>query len=783
MTRFIENIYDEIILTMTREDVKTPLNSIGNKNVKIETMLSTLNKHINKSDIAYIDYSLGGENNQTINPLNELFCDNIIVFSPIENRYLIGINNNNKQEIDIKYIPKELLGKTTANIKFAFNQIGLSINKYQIKPTRIKYIVNENYINQTTNYIQMLKVDLDQFESDKVIDILSNTENLNFLYDNNIFINDIDFTQDLSGLINKEQVIDYLINNCDFRMQGSNEIAKHTILDYDFKISRNCLTFIKHTNNGDIRYKFYNKFVQSLESPSVRDLVGSHLGDYICNPNDKLKKAIMLSKDSGILRLEITFYRHGTNEKLTKEFILDHMNYLKELLPSELIYHNPINNQFNLVCNNIVHNICIYNSKFNTALISLFQISLTGKSNGFFLRNVNTTNLSNALRYYTSNKPIIVLLTKIDFENNEISIQQDSNLRIGQELKTYISNGNTCKCITFKDNIPENIGIYPNDTFNFILPKKSISLSSTKNNNKFKKLDIDINSIKYPKTSSRNISKLKKEDYTIEKFKQEAEQKTINIKNEEIKMQQIRDEHKQLEINRDLLTNILKNQNSHTINLTKFENNTLIYVYALKQTNTRYGMNYTIIGSISDELNEEVKLFQFWSNSYINSQIKFDKFKKIDFGDILAYGSISGYPLLTLVKKYNFTSKSNHLSAFIQLYGINYDNREDDIENIQALNKLEILLTNINTRSCKEKIDELVNTNDILHSIGYRSLNKSLIVKLRINNELDNHYIIASYFLKEIVLNKIKDENQFSLITGPYKTNPQKKPSRIYLTP
>ena len=303
-------------------------------------------------------------------------------------------------------------------------------------------------------------------------------------------------------------------------MQESYDLATHTILDKDFKISRNCVTFIKHTNNGDIRYKFYNKFVQSLESPSVRDLVGSHLGDYISNPNDKLKEAIMLAKDTGILRLEITLYRHSTKEKLTKEFILTRMNYLKELLPNKLIYHNSINNQFNLVCNNIVHNICIYNSKFNTALISLFQNSLTGKSNGFFLKNVNTTNLSNALRYYTSNKPIIVLLTKIDFENNEISIQQDSYLRIGQELKTYISNGNTCKCVTFKDNIPENVGIYPNNTFNFIIPNKPISLSFTKNNIKFKKIDIDINSIKNPKSSLRNINKVNKEDYTIEKFKQ-----------------------------------------------------------------------------------------------------------------------------------------------------------------------------------------------------------------------------------------------------------------------
>ena len=782
MTSFIENIYDETNLTMTREDKKIPLNSIGNKNFEKETMLSTLNKHINKSDIACIDYSNGGSKNQSINPLNELFCDNIIVVSPIENIYLFGLNQNNEREIDIKHIPKELLGKTTANIKFAFNQIGLSINKYQIKPTRIKYIVNENYINQTTDYIQMLKVDLDQFESDKVIEILSNTESLKFLSNNNILINDIDFTQDFSGLIKKEEVINWLLINRDFRMQHSYDLATHTILDNDFKISRNCLTFIKHSNNGDIRYKFYNKFVQSLESPSVKDLVGSHIGDYISNPNDKLKKANMLAKDTGIVRLEITFYRHATNEKLTKEFILDHMNYLKELLPAELIYHNLINNQFNLVCNNIVHNICIYNSKFNTALITLFQNSLTGKSNGFFLKNVNTTNLSNALRYYTSNKPIIGLLTKIDFENNEISIQQDSYLRIGQELKTYISNGNTCKCVTLKDNIPENVGIYPDNTFSFILPNKSISLSSTKNNIKFKKLDIDTKIFNYPKVSLRNINKLNKEDYTVEKFKQEAEQKLINIKNEEIKMQQIR-EHKQLEINRDLLTNILKNQNSHTINLTEFENHTLIYVYALKQINTRYGRNYTIIGSLSDELNVEVKLFQFWSNSYINSQIKFDKFKKIDFGDILAYGSISGYPLLTLVKKYNFTSKNNNQSAFIQIYGINYDIQEDEIENIQALNKLEILFANINTRSCKEKIDELINTNDILHIIGYRSLNKSLIIKLRINDATDDHYIIASYFLKEIVLNKIKDENQFSLVTGPFKTNPQKKPSRIYLTP
>ena len=128
----------------------------------------------------------------------------------------------------------------------------------------------------------------------------------------------------------------------------------------------------------------------------------------------------MLAKDSGIIRLEITFYRHSTTEKLTKDFTHTHMNYLKELLPNELIYHNPINNQFNLVCTNVIHNICIYSSKINTAIISLFYFSLPGEANGLILKNDITISLSNALRYHTSNKPNITLLTNIDFQKKRI---------------------------------------------------------------------------------------------------------------------------------------------------------------------------------------------------------------------------------------------------------------------------------------------------------------------------------------------------------------------------
>ena len=59
---------------------------------------------------------------------------------------------------------------------------------------------------------------------------------------------------------------------------------------------------------------------------------------------------------------------------------------------------------------------------------------LTGKANGFFLKNNNTTSLSKALRYYTSNEPILLLITNIDFENGDVSIQHDSYLRTEEKL-------------------------------------------------------------------------------------------------------------------------------------------------------------------------------------------------------------------------------------------------------------------------------------------------------------------------------------------------------------
>ena len=81
----------------------------------------------------------------------------------------------------------------------------------------------------------MLKVDLDHLPSDKIIEIPSNPKNLKFSTESSDFFDDIDFTQVLSEFFKKEELLDFFLNNLDFRLQGSYETATHTMLNNYYK--------------------------------------------------------------------------------------------------------------------------------------------------------------------------------------------------------------------------------------------------------------------------------------------------------------------------------------------------------------------------------------------------------------------------------------------------------------------------------------------------------------------------------------------------------------------
>ena len=67
-----------------------------------------------------------------------------------------------------------------------------------------------------------------------------------------------------------------------------------------------------------------------------------------------------------------------------------------------------------------------------------------------------------------------------------------------------------------------------------------------------------------------------------------------------------------------------------------------IFVYSFKHVKTDKVNNYILIGSDSDELVENDKLFNFWSNKFIKKEIENRNFK------------LTGWLFMTLVKRINF---------------------------------------------------------------------------------------------------------------------------------
>ena len=82
-------------------------------------MLPSLNRHINRSVNVYIKNFVGGNRDQSIEPVNEVFCDNDKAFTAIKKVSIQMIRSNDADEMKTSNIHKQLLGEVIANNHFA----------------------------------------------------------------------------------------------------------------------------------------------------------------------------------------------------------------------------------------------------------------------------------------------------------------------------------------------------------------------------------------------------------------------------------------------------------------------------------------------------------------------------------------------------------------------------------------------------------------------------------------------------------------------------------------
>ena len=195
-----------------------------------------------------------------------------------------------------------------------------------------------------------------------------------------IYLKDIDITMDYSGSFNREEVIQHMVNNEGFRIQGDDESATRTIIDNINKVGNNCLTYMETIMGMTTRCKIYNKMVQMLESKSVRDTVGQHWKDWVCQSGTRLAKARDISKNRGLTRAEVTFY---CKDSIPSDEIMEQtLERIIEYVPTSLVYSTPYACTWKAYCDCMLHSLVVVDRTRNTGLLVYTYNEITKNISG-----------------------------------------------------------------------------------------------------------------------------------------------------------------------------------------------------------------------------------------------------------------------------------------------------------------------------------------------------------------------------------------------------------------
>ena len=776
-----------------------PRSLVAIKNTSIETTLKNIATLAFDSDTAHVNYTTGGTNMHTLEPVNELFCDNLILSVPFKTP------TPQTPEQITKYAALHLATYTQQVYDFFKDRLGLAC-KQRVKPTHLQDIGNKG-----TDWIQYLKVDLANVPSKDVLAFIGDEDAVAALNELGIYIHDIDFTQDFKGVIQKQSVVQHLVNNYNFRVQHeedcsvsleeqSREAFNGTVLDNGDLVGNNCLTLMQTHSCGKCRLKFYNKFVQSLESASVRKNLGDNKAHWVNNPEIPLQEAIPKCLDCGLLRLETTFYLEGKTT-LSQDDINDVHKQLQSYIPPELLYYNPIQTQFNLFCSMVSANMCLYDVDNKIGLVALHINKDTGKIGGFFLKNSCTqdsASITHYLRHYTWNVPLrIVLLTDVSKED------------IKMQYRTYAKLNYKCTCLTIGeeaiktalttmgDKQPSMVGMAENSKVNYIVAAKTPSKTT--------RTDITWRPLEDPYNLAQVLSS---DGQTLREFrrgrKEEIRESIALIKNAGV-IEEIQNLNEQRQQDYLRLTQASNNRRAVEYLLRNLprrrfvedENGHVVGVFAIKIAETVSKQKSALLLCRATPVPKEgdIKEAPGWFVYYATKTIMdalenyLPHLENIAIRDYAASAHVfdNNLPLyvssklerLFLIKKegeYLNAAKNKCASVCIITGSSTFTGIAEMEQKMGSL--VRQLSPAYKIRSCSSA--DVIEEGTKCTITGFRYAGKSLLLEMDVNGQVGVY--LATSFLKELAESKhlAVGSCRISVVAGPYKTDKNKKKCRQF---
>ena len=327
-------------------------------NVKSKTMLvEQIARWNSLNRTGKINYNEGGiKDDVGLQSVTEKFVDNFLLRVLVadyntkggKNIY-IGTQNKAIRDLLSAYELNKCIVKA-----IAFKKLRQTPTKEELEKMPMRNLAKKADVY----YYQDYKVACPNVEYAKAINFLRTAD----LATIGMVVKDFDVTMDYAGSFDKAEVIDHLVTKLGFSVQGQKCNTLQTIVDNDASVGRNCLTYMETTGDIFTRKKVYNKMVQMLECKSVRNSVGCHWKDWVCQQGTRLADARDKTKYRGLTRAEVTFYIDGSIP--TDLFIEESLQSIVARIPTMLIYSTPFAKVWSSYCASFQHSlVCVDRSK------------------------------------------------------------------------------------------------------------------------------------------------------------------------------------------------------------------------------------------------------------------------------------------------------------------------------------------------------------------------------------------------------------------------------------
>lgn len=318
-------------------------------------------------------------------PCTEKFVDNFLLYVYVPDYFIEQKGAKNKAYTEVGVVNKHIRsllshsGLQKCEVKaVCLTPIEKSLSEEE--RSRVYSRLQSKESQETKYYRQYFKIACADEDYGNVLNFLRSNEYI----ERNIFVKDIDVTMEYMGSFNRGEVLENLTSSKGFRLQDTGKYGERTILDNCQYVGNNCLTYMEKVQGIVTRCKIYNKMVQMLECKSVREKVGQHWKDWVCQQNTRLANARDLAKERGLTRAEVTFYCE--NEEIpSDEFMESTLSRITEYIPASLVYSTPYADTWKAYCDAMSHSLIVIDRTNDTALLVYSYNDVTKDISGQFV--------------------------------------------------------------------------------------------------------------------------------------------------------------------------------------------------------------------------------------------------------------------------------------------------------------------------------------------------------------------------------------------------------------